>query len=140
MRTVRHVERLKQLRYLLHVIPLGEDTYTVPVGTEPVTIGRAPEAKIYIDEEAVSRRHCLIISTPGRLMLLDQGSTNGTKVNGVRVRQARLKHADVVQVGKVQIRVRAETVNPAAVPHEPPLLTRILPFTGPVGFSSGPER
>jgi len=82
---------------------------TTTVEDEPVTIGRDPEMDICLDDTAVSRRHCIIIAVPGRLMLLDQGSTNGTRVNGVQVQQARLKHGDVIQIGSAQIEVRADT-------------------------------
>lgn len=98
----------EKLRYRLFVVPSEGDPYSVDVGKDPVSIGRSADATVSIDEEAVSRRHCLIISWPGRLMLLDQGSTNGTTVNGKRVNQERLKNGDIVQILRTQIRVVAE--------------------------------
>jgi signal transduction histidine kinase len=69
----------------------------------------------------------------GRLSIIDQGSTNGTFVNGARVKQARLRHGDVVQVGATQIRVQAQTSD-AAEPEldssdtlQPALVRALLP-------------
>jgi pSer/pThr/pTyr-binding forkhead associated (FHA) protein len=54
----------------------------------------------------VSRRHCEVFETDGRLMLRDLGSSNGTYVNGMRVLgQQPLKVGDVISIGGVALRV-----------------------------------
>jgi signal transduction histidine kinase len=79
------------------------------VGDSAITIGRSPASSVRIAEDGVSRQHCVMTPSGGRLMLLDQGSTNGTFVNGARIQQARLSHGDLVQVGACRIRVKART-------------------------------
>ena len=83
--------------------------HRVPVEDEPITLGRSPLATICVAEEAVSRRHCVVTRSGGRLTLLDQGSTNGTKVNEERVTHAWLSHGDVIQLGGTRIQIRART-------------------------------
>lgn len=84
----------------------------VPVGAQSLTIGRATDATISLREPKVSRRHAIITPLPGRLMLLDMGSSNGTLVNGVVLSQAWLRDGDVVSVGETDIVVRAKLSYP----------------------------
>jgi signal transduction histidine kinase len=106
-----HAEEVRQhrLRYSLVVTDVGGQVHTLVVEEQPITVGRSPKATVCVPEEAVSRQHCMVTSTRGRLMLRDQGSTNGTRVNGKKVRFARLSHGDVVKVGGTRIRVQART-------------------------------
>jgi len=71
----------------------------------PLRVGRAPECELRLDEEGVSRIHCEIRPDGDALALVDLQSTNGTHVNGTRVREARLQDGDTVVVGRVLLRV-----------------------------------
>jgi len=85
----------------------GHDAHAVHRLTQPETaIGRAPEADLRIEDEAVSNRHCLIRVDGAVCTLVDLGSRNGTWVNArpvVRQRTERLRHLDVIQLGDTQI-------------------------------------
>jgi pSer/pThr/pTyr-binding forkhead associated (FHA) protein len=89
----------------------------VAVGDKEVSIGRAPDNGIVIDNPAVSHYHARVFTEEGRLMLEDFGSLNGTFVNGQRVKMVGLKPGDSVAVGKHTIvvtdsaEVRARTVD-----------------------------
>jgi DNA-binding winged helix-turn-helix (wHTH) protein len=50
-------------------------------------IGRAPEARIFVDLARVSRRHARILVGDGRAVLEDLGSKNGTFLRGERLTQ-----------------------------------------------------
>ena len=64
-------------------------------------IGRSPEAHLYLpDDRFFSRNHCLLEINPPHSFLRDLGSTNGTFVNGQRVREASLKNGDRIQGGE----------------------------------------
>lgn len=64
-------------------------------------IGRSPEAHLYLpDDRFFSRNHCLLEINPPHSFLRDLGSTNGTYVNGQRVREAYLQNGDRVQGGE----------------------------------------
>jgi diguanylate cyclase (GGDEF)-like protein len=74
--------------------------YTLPPGTE-ILIGRGADADIpLIEERRVSRKHAIIrVSVEGNVVIEDQGSSNGTFVNGTRVTRQELKDGDRIQIG-----------------------------------------
>ncbi|MFH0946064.1 MAG: sigma 54-interacting transcriptional regulator [Planctomycetota bacterium] len=74
-----------------------------------MTVGRAPENEISVDEEGVSRRHCRLELRESGLFLEDLGSTNGTFVNGKRVVQADVGEGDEILVGRSLFRVQGGT-------------------------------
>jgi eukaryotic-like serine/threonine-protein kinase len=64
-------------------------------------IGRTDDAHLCLpDDRFFSRHHCLLEINPPRCFLRDLGSTNGTFVNGRRVREAFLNHGDQIQGGE----------------------------------------
>lgn len=75
----------------------------VAVGAKEVSIGRAPDNGLIIDNPAVSHYHARVFNEEGRLMLEDFGSLNGTFVNGQRIKMVTLKPGDSVSIGKHSI-------------------------------------
>ncbi len=73
-------------------------------------LGRHPECDIQIDSRKVSRRHCCIAQVNDYLIVRDLGSTNGIRINGVRVVEGRLKAGDEVTIGGFRYQVRWESV------------------------------
>ena len=65
-------------------------------------IGRSAENHIMVDDPHVSRRHARIARWGDELFVGDEGSKQGTAVNGVQVICAKLKHGDVVNIGTSQ--------------------------------------
>jgi pSer/pThr/pTyr-binding forkhead associated (FHA) protein len=61
--------------------------------------GRHPDCDVWLDALAVSRRHCFVATTEGRLMVRDLGSLNGTLVNGRRVVRRDLAPGDELTIG-----------------------------------------
>ena len=86
----------------------------VPVGSRPVTIGRAPDNDIAIDNLAVSNYHARVYNEAGRLVVEDLDSLNGTFVNDLRVERATLHDGDAILIGKHHIVV--DETREAAVP------------------------
>jgi pSer/pThr/pTyr-binding forkhead associated (FHA) protein len=68
---------------------------------EETLIGRNPTTDITLLDEGISREHALIAYDPAEdtYVIEDLQSTNGTKVNGKRVRSAELQHGDELQIG-----------------------------------------
>ena len=62
--------------------------------------GRAPTADIVVQGDGISREHCEFVHEGNEVLVRDLGSTNGTYVNGSRVKSARLKEGDTVILGK----------------------------------------
>jgi pSer/pThr/pTyr-binding forkhead associated (FHA) protein len=69
-------------------------------------IGRNPATQIRLDDESISREHAFVSfdEDENAWMIEDLQSTNGTKLNGKRIRSACLTHGDVVQVGQTQLK------------------------------------
>lgn len=65
-----------------------------------ITIGRAAESTIFLDDVTVSRKHAHVSLANGVWSITDAGSLNGTYVNRERVDSAVLVDQDEVQVGK----------------------------------------
>jgi ABC-type multidrug transport system ATPase subunit len=66
-----------------------------------VRIGRARDNDIVIaDDLTVSRRHAELVRSAGRTLIVDLGSSGGTFVDGVRVREAELSESSVLGIGR----------------------------------------
>ncbi|MCY1015991.1 MULTISPECIES: FHA domain-containing protein [Pyxidicoccus] len=64
-----------------------------------IVIGRSSELDMVLVEDMVSRKHAKISFSDGKITIEDLGSTNGTFVNGEKVKQARLKEGDRILIG-----------------------------------------
>ncbi|QSQ17331.1 FHA domain-containing protein [Myxococcus landrumensis] len=64
-----------------------------------IVIGRSSELDMVLVEDMVSRKHAKISFSDGKITIEDMGSTNGTFVNGEKVKQARLKEGDRILIG-----------------------------------------
>jgi pSer/pThr/pTyr-binding forkhead associated (FHA) protein len=83
----------------------GSELKEVPLGTRPVTIGRAPDNDIPIDNLAVSNYHARVYVEAGSLVVEDLNSLNGSFLNEIRVERAMLKDGDAILIGKHEIMV-----------------------------------
>ncbi|MBI3406874.1 MAG: FHA domain-containing protein [Planctomycetes bacterium] len=68
-------------------------------------VGRKEDCDLRLDHKSVSKLHCVIVRTDGLLLLRDLGSTNGTRVNGQRVRRAALLPNDKLTVANFNFRI-----------------------------------
>jgi pSer/pThr/pTyr-binding forkhead associated (FHA) protein len=73
------------------------------VSGERMTIGRSPEAEVFLDDVTVSRNHALLVQRRDGLYIDDLGSLNGTYVNRRRIESHRLQNGDELQVGKYKL-------------------------------------
>lgn len=69
-------------------IQSSDGTRTVPVAKDRVSLGRGEAADLRIDDAGLSRVHATIYREGGRVWILDEGSTNGSFVNGAGVPEA----------------------------------------------------
>jgi FhaA, N-terminal domain/FHA domain len=86
------------------VLPTG-DRFTL--AEHVITIGRRPESNIVLADPNVSRGHAEIRPQGDGFLLVDLGSTNGSKVNGVRVDQHMLRDGDELVFGNTRMRFEA---------------------------------
>src|SRR5438552_825698 len=76
----------------------------VALGDEPAVIGRMPECAVPLSDPQVSRRHAEVRRDEFGFRVVDLGSTNGTQVNGVVVKEHSLNDGDVIVVGATSLR------------------------------------
>ncbi len=85
------------------IVPL-EGGSAIEVVKEMTLVGRGEECDIRLDHKSISKIHCVLVKTDGVLLLRDLGSTNGTRVNGTRVRRAVLLPNDKLSVANRHFR------------------------------------
>ncbi len=72
---------------------------------KPIVVGRSSDLDMVLVEDMVSRRHAKIVLSSDQITIEDLGSTNGTFVNGEKVKKARLKEGDRVLIGTSILKV-----------------------------------
>ncbi|MBK8251946.1 MAG: FHA domain-containing protein [Polyangiaceae bacterium] len=76
-----------------------------PLDKDHFTIGRSEEATISINHSSVSRIHSELIALGGgRFEIIDKGSANGIRVNGVELKRGILEAGDALELGDVRLR------------------------------------
>ncbi|UMB72421.1 FHA domain-containing protein [Mycobacterium paraterrae] len=86
---------------MIQAILPGSSTPNKPAGS--LTIGRANDNDIVIQDVLASRHHAFLVDSPLGAEIRDANSINGTFVNGVRVGSAVLNEGDVVTIGNIDL-------------------------------------
>jgi adenylate cyclase len=120
---------------------------TSPEGTERTvelvehnTLGRHPDNTVQLLDRIVSKTHCHIDLSDGKYVLFDQGSLNGTYVNGERVQGTRvLRHDDEVALGSTKLLFISAVAEPAkpVLPSATLSTTAVASIPGRVTMSPG---
>ncbi len=79
------------------------DGRRVTVGSDAVVVGRLPECEVVLSDSNVSRRHAELRRKGDGVFVTDLGSTNGTRVNGVPIREQLLASGDEISVGSTRL-------------------------------------
>jgi pSer/pThr/pTyr-binding forkhead associated (FHA) protein len=95
-------EHLAPGRYL--AIEDGSEVVVIAIGEGSLRFGRGIASDVVLEDRSVSRRHAVVTRTGADVVLWDDRSLNGVRVNGARVAQSALQHGDVVARGEVQMR------------------------------------
>jgi RND superfamily putative drug exporter len=102
----------------------------IAVETEPLLIGRAAgpdDVGALGDDPELSREHARISVADGTLVVEDLGSTNGTSVNGERIKgPTELRSGDRIRVGTTTLRLEQPDAQPTVVRRSPWSLTTVL--------------
>jgi predicted component of type VI protein secretion system len=88
----------------------------MPVDYRLVLVGRHPQCDARLDSDWVSLRHCVLTEDRGEVVVRDLGSTNGTWINGRRVKQGRLKPGDEMTIAHGRYRLEGTPSHEATVP------------------------
>jgi pSer/pThr/pTyr-binding forkhead associated (FHA) protein len=87
------------------LVPI-DNAPAIDLQKEMTLIGRSEDCDIRIDHKSVSKLHCVLVKTDGLVLLRDLGSTNGTRVNGQRVRRAALLPNDHLAIAAFRYKVK----------------------------------
>lgn len=78
----------------------------VTLKTFPFSVGREPSCNLQLASRNVSKRHAILFHTPAAVIVSDQGSTNGTFVNGRRISEPTpVDERDLIQIADVELRL-----------------------------------
>ncbi len=77
------------------------------VADKQIIVGRSSDLDMVLVEDMVSRKHARIAMAEDQIWIEDLGSTNGTFVNGEKIKRARLKEGDRVLIGTSILKVIA---------------------------------
>jgi len=126
------VERLLAMKFRAALIPLHGGA-PFEVLKDMIVVGRKSECDLCLDHKGVSKLHCVLVKTDGLLVLRDLGSTNGTRVNGTRVRRAALLPQDKVSFANYHFKIHLGPADAPIAPAENTLAMEIgeLPKSGP---------
>jgi pSer/pThr/pTyr-binding forkhead associated (FHA) protein len=86
------------------LVPL-DGSPAIDVAKDMTLVGRKDDCDVRLDHKSISKVHCVLVKTDGLLLLRDLGSTNGTRVNGTRVRRAALLPNDKISFANFHFRV-----------------------------------
>src|SRR5450755_224094 len=76
-------------------------------------IGRHQECDIQIPSRKISRRHCCIAQVDDYIVVRDLCSTNGIRINGIRVNEGQLKSGDELTIGSFRYQINWSGHSPA---------------------------
>src|SRR5205823_14603347 len=86
------------------LIPV-DGTPAIEINRDLTLVGRREDCDLRLNHKSVSKLHCVIVKTDGLLILRDLGSTNGTRVNGQRIRRAALLPNDHLGIARFKFTV-----------------------------------
>jgi pSer/pThr/pTyr-binding forkhead associated (FHA) protein len=136
------------------VVVQGPNVGTVyPLVEHKLLIGRGEECQIALDDASVSRVHVEVLRTEHGLMILDQGSSNGLRINGADLPSAMLRSGDVVELGDVRLKfvpagvedvvmqaspvaAQPQDAMPVSVPRSSPSRSTVVLYGGGVALAA----
>ena len=103
-------------------------------------LGRHPECDIQIDSRKISRRHCCIAQVSDYLVVRDLGSTNGIRINGIRIVEGKLSAGDELTIGNHRYKVAWDEEDPGPVVPQSSAQSLSPPDRGPKAEGRSPKR
>ena len=102
---VFEVPVVRQPAAALEVTEPGRASRRVDLDAGPTTLGRGSDCQVVLADAHASRHHARLEVRGGVVVLVDLGSTNGTRVNGHRIREVVLGVGDRIELGQTLVRV-----------------------------------
>ena len=102
----------------------------IPLGRDPLTVGRHSENRIMLTDHMASRFHCIIGRSADGYWVRDLNSSNGTSLNGKLVRSAPMQPGDTISIGSVKMVLLAGNGAAPPEPRHAPLAPQIIESEG----------
>src|SRR5437867_12365875 len=102
----------------LHILSGVLEGKIIDLIEDRVTVGRAIDNLIRLEDGTVSHHHAMLVTEGSDFKLRDLNSTNGTRVNGLRIVETKLHNGDQVRFGSVEMRFESD-VKKASQPLPP---------------------
>ena len=117
------------LQLSLKVVGGRHDGKQIPINGKKFLIGREEDCHLRPNSDMVSRHHCVFTVDEYSVRLRDFGSTNGTMVNGKRIKgEVQLSHGDQIQIGKLEFIIQmSHTADAATTPDKPEVAEQSTP-------------
>jgi pSer/pThr/pTyr-binding forkhead associated (FHA) protein len=93
-----------------------DGTADIPLAGLLTVVGRHRGCDVHLDSSRVSRRHCCLALGGDQVLVRDLGSTNGVRINGLRVDVGLLHPGDVLEIAHLRFRLVLQRPASAGVP------------------------
>jgi DNA-binding NtrC family response regulator len=124
-------DRFASQEYSLVLLSGPQSGQSFPIG-QSLRIGKAPDNDVVIDHPTVSRNHLTVRRQGDAFLVQDQGSTNGTFIDGAQIKEGFLRAGALLEVGDVQLRfqpmLKSLEVSPTADDRLGDLVGKSLPM------------
>jgi transcriptional regulator with PAS, ATPase and Fis domain len=84
-------------------------SFPIPKDTHQIFGGSLPGNTIYLPYKGVSRRHFSLAFADSGWIIRDEGSTNGIRINGKRLKESPIQVGDTIEAGSVKLQVESQT-------------------------------
>ena len=125
------------------LVPIGGGD-DIPLKKKELIVGRKDECDIVLRFSNVSSRHCKLVLSNGYWYVVDLGSSNGVKVNGIRVMDRRIDPGAKVMIANHAFHLDYDPADNGAIGAPPPDLLDADVFSKSlmdrIGLSKTPER
>jgi pSer/pThr/pTyr-binding forkhead associated (FHA) protein len=88
-----------------YLVAVAEGT-NISLDKPIMLIGRHQECDVQIPSKKISRRHCCLAQVNDHFVVRDLGSTNGIRINGVKVLEGDLQPEDELTIGNVKYQLK----------------------------------
>jgi pSer/pThr/pTyr-binding forkhead associated (FHA) protein len=117
--------------YQLVIVRGRSNSKAIKLADGVTTVGRHDDCQVRIKSSQVSRKHCELFEKKGLLLVKDLGSSNGTYVNGTRIKDQRvLELGDELTLGQIKLKVaKVGEAVPVASVSKPGTTASVEPVT-----------
>jgi DNA-binding NtrC family response regulator len=103
VRAANVTDRFASQEFSLVLVNGPQSGQAFPIG-QSLRIGKAPDNDVVLDHPTVSRNHLTVRRQGDTFLVQDQGSTNGTFIDGAQIKEGFLRAGALLEVGDVQLR------------------------------------